>query len=174
MPGAAPYRRARAATSNALRQGTPATGKQLPGTRRLYKSRQPLRLSPCNQPAEVRDLVVSAPLVVQRRVGTLVGLLDQAVRKHALDRTVQRARTEPRRLQPTVCSTRPESAAGDTAAPSNRPPTYLLSIQSIYDISVDDTISALAVDIKGHLTVPCIRGQPLCTTNHQRLAISGW
>src|SRR5829696_10408699 len=95
MPGAAPYRRARAATSNALRQGTPATGKQLPGTRRLYKSGQPLRLSPCYQPAEVRDPVVSAPLVLQRRVGTLVGLLDQAVSEHALDRTVQRARTKP-------------------------------------------------------------------------------
>ena len=38
------------------------------------------------------DPVVAAALVVERGVGTLVALLDQAVGEHALDRAVERAR----------------------------------------------------------------------------------
>jgi len=47
--------------------------------------------------AEPGEPVVAAPLIIQRGIGPLVGLLDQALVEHPLDRAVERARSHPNR-----------------------------------------------------------------------------
>jgi hypothetical protein len=56
--------------------------------------------------AEFGEPVVAAPLIIESRIGPLVGLLDQALVEHPLDRAVERARSH---------SNRPTTQFGDIA-----------------------------------------------------------
>ena len=100
--------------------------------------------------AQLGQPVVAATLVIQRRIGSLIGFFDQALVEHPLDRAIQRARPHPN-----------NSAAQLADIPHDRV-TVLLAIGERHDnvhdrrrqrqepidlstISHPDTMSTLAV-----------------------------